>query len=94
MKNEQFATRVIFRTWRDRGGDVIAILLDVEANPRKVSTYERVGQHGESDYEGVMRGTRPATPEEYAPLKKELESIGYRVMVRSRRTWPSTARNQ
>lgn len=73
-------TSVIFRKWRD-DGSVIAIFPDLneqsgDANPGMVMMYEHVGQHGEGGM-GLIDETDPATPEEYAPLKQELESIGY-----------------
>lgn len=80
-------TRVIFRRWPTRhGGDVIAILLDVPENPGYVTCYQHVGQHGAGVYWAVMSQTRPASAEEYAPLKQELEAIGYRLILRKRRT--------
>ena len=39
-------------------------------------SYSRVGQHSSCHPEYLELCT-PATPEEYTPLKKELESIGY-----------------
>ncbi len=79
--------RVIFRTYR-QGGDVIAILLDAPANPGYVMCYQHVGQHGEGQYFAIMAQTRPATVEEYAPLKRELEGVPYRyrLALRKRRT--------
>ena len=86
MKDEN-TTRVIFRRWLKKdGGDVIALLLDVPANKGRVMMYEHVGQHGEGSYFGVMGSTRPAKDDEYSNLKRELESIGYRLILRKRRT--------
>ncbi len=50
------------------------------------SCYVHVGQHGEADPLLVMRKSRQATPEEYADLKRELESApyGYRLRVYQR----------
>lgn len=39
-------------------------------------SYSRVGQHS-SCHPDYLDLCTPATPEEYAPLKEELESIGY-----------------
>jgi hypothetical protein len=79
--------RVVFRTYR-QGGDVIAILLDAPATPGYVLCYQHVGQHGEGKYFTIMAQTRPATAEEYAPLKRELEGVTYRyrLALRKRRT--------
>ncbi len=41
--------------------------------------YARIGQHAECS-DGFQKRTR-ATPEQYAPLLRELESIGYNVEV-------------
>jgi hypothetical protein len=53
--------------------------------PWTCTVYSRVGQHcsGSKDY---YRDTRAATPAEYAPLKRELESLGYKLEVKSRWT--------
>lgn len=43
--------------------------------------YAHVGQHGEADLK-ILRNGRRATPDEYAPLLKELQDIiGYNVTV-------------
>ncbi len=83
--NEECTTRVIFRKWH-KTQDIIAILLDCAANPGYVVCYEHVGQHGEGKYFAIMEGTSPATPDEYAPLARELTQIGYRLLVRKRRS--------
>jgi len=79
----QITQRVIFRVWTraDARGDVIAFFPDQEANPGMVGAYEHIGQHGEADYYGLLKVTRPATPEEYAPLLKELKNVGYVLRV-------------
>ena len=80
-------TEVIFRKWKDNG-DIIA-LFPYEARKRGffgiVESYEHVGQHGDADYPLVVKATRPATPEEYADLKAELEGLGYNLKVMQRR---------
>ena len=75
--------RVIFRVWSHGSGkgDVIACLPDVPANPGHMVMYEHIGQHGEGRYWGVLARTRPAKPEEYAALKRELEDRGYELRV-------------
>lgn len=75
-------TRVIFKKYHGIE-DVVACLLDVEANKYNVVTYEHVGQHGEGEI-SAMRNFSPATPEEYSDLKEELESLGYILTVRKR----------
>ena len=49
------------------------------------SSYEHVGQHGGADYAGCIERSLPAKPEEYEDLRKELEGIGYVLMIRQRR---------
>lgn len=72
---------VVFRVWKD-SEDVIALFKNVpETKPGTVLSYEHVGQHGAADYKGVLKDTRKAKPAEFAPLKKELEQIGYTVTV-------------
>jgi hypothetical protein len=76
--------RVIFRVWPDTEvyyGKVIALLPDIEATPGMCMMYEHVGQHGEGDPRHVVSKTRLATPEEYAPLLKELRDIGYNLRI-------------
>lgn len=83
------ATRVIFRNWGDaNAGDIVAILLDVPANPGHVVCFEHVGQHAEGRYSAVMGNTHSAAPEEYAALKRELEAppYNYTLLVRKRRS--------
>lgn len=79
-------TVVIFRVFKD--GDVLA-LFPYEpgtGEPDSCSSYQRVGQHSSADYTHCIKATRPATPEEYAPLKAELESIGYELAVKLKRS--------
>jgi hypothetical protein len=82
---------VVFRAWKD-GAGVIALFPDIPADRYNVlcQSYEHVGQHGGADYESVMFLTRKARPEEYADLLQELESIGYRMVIKSRRSWTKT----
>jgi len=78
-------TRCIFKMTPARCGTVepIAFLLDVDANWGSVMSYMHVGQHGEADI-GYFYDCTPATPEQYADLKAELQSIGYRLIIRKR----------
>lgn len=80
-------TPVIFRVWpKNKGGDVIALFptLPEDRMGYECSSYQHVGQHGAADCNGVIRVTRAASPEEYAPLKRELEGIGYKLKVYAR----------
>ena len=44
-------------------------------------SYMQIGQHGAASPMGTAfaRTTRPATMEEIAPLRRELEAIGYKL---------------
>lgn len=46
------------------------------------SCYEHVGQHSTADLRGCVNGSRPATPQEYESLKRELESAPYHYFLR------------
>ena len=81
---------VIFRKWYRRcdGTGIIALFPaeDWDRAGTLCTSYEHVGQHGGADYAGVISRTRPATPDEYAALARELEAapFGYRLIVRKR----------
>lgn len=94
-------TPVIFRKWKSERvkdthtgkfywhNDGVIALLPAECGthePHTCSSYMHVGQHGSCEPHGLMNSTRPATPEEYADLKHELESApyGYRFRVYKR----------
>jgi len=84
-------TKVVFRVFkRDTknrkvaDGDVIALFPEQRWEGWCCSSYQHVGQHGGADYSYVVSVTRPATEAEIAPLKKELEGIGYELEVRKR----------
>lgn len=84
MKPDEFPTPVVFRKFRaSDGGDIIAIFPDQLGtnDPRTCGSYLHVGQHGACDPLFLMRETYTATPADYAKLKAELESIGYRLRV-------------
>lgn len=78
MSNELIS--VIFRTFRD-GGDVIALFpLEPSDNSwRHCLSYQHVGQHGGASLDLCRVGTRPSTTTEIAPLREELERIGYKL---------------
>jgi len=79
-------TKVIFRKWGDE--TILALFPEVPASVSRdtCESYEHVGQHGGADYRHCIRKTKPATPKEYAPLKAELEKIGYCLAVIKRAT--------
>lgn len=77
-------TKVIFRIFKQ--GDVLALFPEEkETRPGEVLSYQHIGQHGAADYGHCIRITRPASVEEYAPLKRELESLGYELDIRKKR---------
>lgn len=65
---------VVFRVFPQ--GDVIALFCGTasDRNPGNVMSYMRIGQHGEASRH-LGRNLRLATPEQYAPLLRELRSI-------------------
>ena len=80
-------TIVVFRMWRNAtrdGSEPLALFPREEWSHGMVASYARLGQHGGADYAGCIARTRPATPEEYAPLAAELERLGYRLDIRQR----------
>lgn len=80
-------TPVLFRMMRARHGGYVLALFPAEASSTTdgglCSSYAHIGQHGAADPWGVIQDSRPATPEEYADLKAELEGApyGYRLKV-------------
>lgn len=83
-------TDVIFRVFLGKdGGDVIAIFPGEPGtySAHTCESYQHVGQHGACNpYALMAQGTRPATPEEYAPLLQELQAIGYTLRIVKRHT--------
>ena len=70
--------RVIFRKFKN--GDVIALLPDNPSNIGCISSYMRVGQHGEASI-NIIYNTKLANKIEYKSLLSELISIGYNLRV-------------
>jgi hypothetical protein len=75
-------TKMIFRTYLN-GGDVVALMPEVphDRNGYYCVSYQRVGQHGAASTGIVEAHTTPATPDERAPLMRELTKMGYAVTV-------------
>jgi hypothetical protein len=88
-------TVVIFRKWPAREGGGIIALFPYESasvvNPYVCQSYEHVGQHGAADCQGVISRTRPASPDEYAALMRELESAPYHYVFDVRKRTPRDA---
>lgn len=72
-------TKVLFRMFQ---GELLALFPEDPGtnDPATCSCYAHVGQHGSAD-PLITRRSRPATAEDYLPLKRELESIGYNLHV-------------
>ena len=80
MEKDNFKTDIVFRKFKD--GQIIALMPhEVDTNKGLVCTYMHVGQHSSGDYNYVVSITKLATEDEFADLKKELESIGYDIKV-------------
>lgn len=91
MKRDKEKTTVVFRVWRsgDGKGKVIALFPGIDYDGRGLycSSFEHIGQHGAASYTGTIRRSRPATPAEYADVKRELtKEYGYNLEARKRRT--------
>ena len=77
--------KVVFR--KDNEGTVFALFPYEAADDEGHCTcFQHVGQHSAADYDGCIGESVPAKPEEYAPLKRELEGRGYEITVISRRS--------
>lgn len=78
---------VVFRADKsgDFAGEVSAVFHPLEGE-RDITCYAHVGQHGTAT-RGWYETTRAATEAESAPLKAELEGIGYDVTVAKRMRW-------
>jgi hypothetical protein len=78
-------TVVLFRKSVGEHEDVTAVFPFEEAIRDKpyMGCYAHVGQHGSCHIDWVVESTRAATPEEYAPLKRELEQapFGYKFLI-------------
>lgn len=71
-------TEMLFR--KDKEGDIVAIMPYEIYSRNFVDSYQHCGQHS-ACHLSFIEDTTPATPEEYADLKRELEGIGYNVKV-------------
>lgn len=62
-------------------GDLFAYFPEEPADRNgNMTSYSHIGQHSACSPDYAAE-SRPATPEEYAALKAELESIGYNLQV-------------
>lgn len=69
-------TKTVYRTFKS--GDAVALFPEIpfDLNGDFCLSYQTVGQHGAASTM-IVRDTRPSTPEEIEPLKRELVSLGY-----------------
>lgn len=76
--------KVIFRILEE---EVIALFPEIpgDENPNTCLSYMHLGQHGSATLD-LTYECRLAKPEEYAPLKEELESLEYDLDIRKRIT--------
>lgn len=76
---------VIFRKFKN--GEIIALFPELPGtnDPETCLSYQQIGQHGSAGVDLCDR-TKPAKPEEFASLQAELESIGYRLRLCTKRT--------
>jgi hypothetical protein len=82
---EKIKVDVQFRKFKgDYNNQVTAVFPYVTETMTDVACYAHVGQHSSCSWNYASMST-PATEAEYAPLKKELESIGYEVNIIKRR---------
>lgn len=66
--------KVVFRKFRD--GEVIGLLCNSakDCTPGRIMSYAHIGQHSEAARD-LGRDLQLASPAEYAPLLKEMQSI-------------------
>ena len=80
MEKDTEITVVLFRKFK---GEIIA-LFPYELGGQILvtcSSYTHVDQHGAGNPYHIVTSSKPTTEAEYAPLKAELESIGYNLKV-------------
>lgn len=85
---------VIFKRWP--GGGIIAVFPARAAGAGASSlcaSFEHIGQHGAADV-GRMARLRPASSEEYAELRQELESPPYNYRLRAVRKFTQAHQRQ
>ncbi len=77
--------KVVYRKFPE--GDIIALFPQepYDRTGYDCMSYQHVGQHGAAD-PLLTHGTQPASPTEYAPLHRELTSLGYDLVVGNRVT--------
>lgn len=81
-------TMVIFRACKDTGEVTAVFPLEPADHRGNVTCYAHRGQHGGCSRAWYDRETRPARPEEYRDLQRELEGEPYRYRLAIRKRWP------
>ena len=79
-------TAVIFRKDRDGAKDCFALFPELPSDVHGYfcTAFQHIGGHCAADYVGCIANSAPATPDEYAELRKELEGRGYALNIRRR----------
>jgi hypothetical protein len=83
MKNKEAEkTKVIFLLERGSDNEVFAYFPYLNYNEDRYlkTCYAHIGQHS-ACHSGYAKNRRKATKEQYLPIQKELESIGYNLEV-------------
>lgn len=87
-------TRVLFRMFK---GYVLAFFPDLPGRTDSYDScecFDHIGQHDTADLRGCIAASRPATPEEYAPLVRELESAPYFYRLKVCKRTPSDSHHR
>jgi len=87
MKKDNFKTDVIFRRFPEDNEIIVLFPHELWDNRGGIISYMHIGQHGEAEYSACMKNTKPAKENEYMPLYKELESVGYNLNVIKKRNY-------
>ena len=86
------AVPVMFRI--EKEGNALAVFPTIDEGRGMVQVYAHLGQHSSADMGYVRQNTRPAKPDEYESLKRELEGKPYdyelRVVKRASRKMRSS----
>ena len=74
MKAKRTVLEVMYRKYTNKIGEVLALFpyMPHDSSGSLVACYAHLGQHGGADVAHVMASTRPARPDEYADLHREL----------------------
>lgn len=77
MKAKPTVLEVMYRKYTNKIGEVLALFpyMPHDSSGSLVACYAHLGQHGCAEVAHVMASTRPARPDEYADLHRELTQI-------------------